>query len=219
MYLSRLTLNRSRRAVQWVARPYRVHQRLALACGGPSTATGTATGPERLLFRIEVDRERATILVQSLTRPDWDAAFGDFPVLAREPECKEVTWPLIAGQILAFRLRANPTRRHVCDGPQGDGRKRRVGITDEGEQLAWLARKGEQAGFRLLGAQVRQEGQVADAQTSGSERRAMTFLSVQFDGALQVADAERLQAALAGGIGTGKGLGFGLLSLAPLRMG
>ena len=28
----------------------------------------------------------------------------------------------------------------MCDGPDQDGRKRRVGITDEMEQLAWLAR-------------------------------------------------------------------------------
>ncbi len=224
MYLTRLTLNQSRRALQWVARPYRVHQRLSMACGIASPAPWGATGdgapsPERLLFRIDADRDATTILMQTPSRPDWAAAFGDFPVLASPPECKEIAMAPANGQILAFRLRANPTRRLVCDGPKGDGKKRRVGISDETEQLAWLARKGEQAGFRLLRAQVRQDGKVEDKRTSGAESRAMTFMSVQFDGALQVADVGRLQAALASGIGTGKGLGFGLLSLAPLRGG
>ncbi len=224
MYLSRLTLNHSRRALQWVARPYRVHQRLSMACGIPSPAPWGPTGdgapfPERLLFRIDADRDATTILMQTPSRPDWAAAFGDFPVLASPPECREIAWAPANGEILPFRLRANPTRRHVCDGPEQDGKKRRVAITDETEQLAWLARKGEQAGFRLLRAQVRQDGMIKDTQTSGEVPRGMTFYSVQFDGALQVADAKILQTALAAGIGTGRALGFGLLSLPPPRGG
>ncbi len=222
MYLSRLTLNRSRQAVQWVARPYRVHQRLCLACGTASPVLGEeegATQPprERLLFRIDADRDRTTILVQSPGEPDWAAAFGEFPVLQGAPLTKPVDWPLQEGQILAFRLRANPTRRKVCSAPEGDGRKRRIGITDEIEQLAWLVRKGEAAGFRLLRAQVRQDGLLKDTQTSGAEHQALALLSVQFDGVLQVAHPDHLRSALAGGIGSGKGLGFGLLSLAPVR--
>jgi CRISPR system Cascade subunit CasE len=38
--------------------------------------------------------------------------------------------------------------------------------------------------------------------------------AVTFDGLLRVTDPEALLAALAGGIGSGKGFGFGLLSLA-----
>ena len=41
------------------------------------------------------------------------------------------------------------------------------------------------------------------------------FLAVQFDGVLQVTDPDKLVAAVETGIGSAKGFGFGLLSLAP----
>jgi CRISPR system Cascade subunit CasE len=231
MYLSQLTLTRSRQALMWVARPYRVHQRLCLAFGDePSPAPRGDAPPSapsappagglagRVLFRIESNRDRTKILVQSPGPPDWAAAFGDLPVLAEAPQCKRVDWQLGDRQLLAFRLRANPTRRKTCDPAEGgDGRKRRIGITDELEQLAWLARKGEASGFRVLRAQVRQDGLLQDTQTSAAEHRTLSLLSVQFDGILQVADAERLHGALATGIGAAKALGFGLLSLGPVR--
>jgi CRISPR system Cascade subunit CasE len=205
MYLSKLILNRSRAALLWTARPYRVHQRLCLAFA--------AAQEPRLLFRIEAERDQTFILVQSHSAPDWAAAFADFPALAGAPTCKPVEWPLRLGQILAFRLRANPTaRKHLPDNS-----KKRVGLNDELEQLAWLGRKAEAAGFRVLRVQARQDGLLEDTQTSADERRTLALLSVQFDGALQVVDPEWLQAALASGIGSAKGLGFGLLSLAPLR--
>jgi CRISPR system Cascade subunit CasE len=50
---------------------------------------------------------------------------------------------------------------------------------------------------------------------SAEETHPLCLLAVRFDGLLQVADPARLQAALRQGIGSGKGLGFGLLSLAP----
>jgi len=47
------------------------------------------------------------------------------------------------------------------------------------------------------------------------DERRMRFVSAQFDGILQVREPELLLKALRNGIGSGKGLGFGLLSLAP----
>jgi CRISPR system Cascade subunit CasE len=40
------------------------------------------------------------------------------------------------------------------------------------------------------------------------------LLAIQFEGLLQVTDPDRLQHTVQQGIGSGKGLGFGLLSLA-----
>jgi CRISPR system Cascade subunit CasE len=45
----------------------------------------------------------------------------------------------------------------------------------------------------------------------------MRFVSAQFDGILQVVDVDKMHAAIANGIGSAKGFGFGLLSLAPVR--
>jgi len=43
-------------------------------------------------------------------------------------------------------------------------------------------------------------------------------LAVTFDGILRVTDPELFTQTLAQGVGTAKGLGFGLLSLAPPRV-
>ena len=203
MYLSKLTLNTSRRALFWAARPYRVHQRLLMAC------------PEepRLLYRLEQAEDRNIILVQTQEEPDWEAAFADFPVLAAPPLCKTWEFQPQTGQLLAFRLRANPTARKRL----ADGSKKRVGLKDEEEQMAWLARKGQDAGFRLLHADARQEQAAVDDKVAEGRPHHMQWLAVQFDGLLQVTDSQRLHAALSAGIGSGKGFGFGLLSLAPAR--
>ena len=45
----------------------------------------------------------------------------------------------------------------------------------------------------------------------------LKFLSVQFDGILQVIEPKRFRKTLVEGIGSGKAYGFGLLSIAPAR--
>jgi len=210
MYLSKLTLNRSRRAMLWSARPYRVHQRLCMACGDDP----------RLLFRIEATPGGTVILAQTHHMPRWDAAFAEFPVLSGEPLVKEVDWPLREGQVLSFRLRANPTKR-LCHGHDGEGRPRnnvRVPLYAEEEQRAWLERKEDAAGFRSLRVDVRREPPPVEAVSGkGGASHQVKLASAQFDGLLVVTDPVRLRAALAAGIGSAKGFGFGLLSLGPPR--
>lgn len=208
MYLSQLNLNRTRRAMLWWAQPYRVHQRLCMACGDDA----------RLLFRIEAGPAGAVVLAQTHGEPHWEAAFAEFPVLGEEPRVKPVDWPLRTGQVLAFRLRANPTKR-LCHGVNGKGEpcdNVRVPLYKEGEQRAWLARKAEAAGFVPVRVDVRRDPPLVDTVRGAvGESRRLTLASAQFDGLLAVTDPERLRAALEAGIGTAKGFGFGLLSLGP----
>ena len=210
MYLSKLILNRSRRAMFWSARPYRVHQRLCMACGDDP----------RLLFRLEATPDATIILAQTHHEPDWGKAFSAFPVLVEEPRVKLVEWPLREGQVLSFRLHANPTRR-LCHGHDQEGRPRdnvRVPLYAEEEQRAWLARKGEGAGFRPLRVDVRRDPPLVEtvAHEPGTTHR-LKLASTQFDGLLVVTDPERLRAALEAGIGSAKAFGYGLLSLGPPR--
>ena len=206
MYLSKLTLNYSRRAILWAAQPYRVHQRLRMAC----------PDDPRLLFRLDQAGDEVFILTQTRQAPDWDAAFGEFPVLAETPLCKSLDWKPQADQMLAFRLRANPTMRIMHD-KQGQRIKKgkRIGLGKEQEQRAWLTRKGEQGGFGVLRCQVRQLGLIRVARRAPKSR--IQLLAVQFDGLLQVRDPQLMAATLASGIGSAKGMGFGLLSVAPTR--
>lgn len=44
-----------------------------------------------------------------------------------------------------------------------------------------------------------------------------TLFAVLFEGVLQVTDPDKLRIAVGAGIGSAKGFGFGLLSLAPVR--
>ncbi len=205
MYLSRLTLNFSRMAVLWVSNPYRVHQRLRMACGDDS----------HLLFRIEENAQGVNqILVQSQNEPGWKKAFDDFPVLLRLPECKLFMPQLYPGTSYRFRLLANPTVKKTID---GNLNKARLGLLHEEDQQKWLCRKIEAAGSTILASRTLPHGFQHSRKNPAKDENQQTHFAVLFEGVLQVKDVSQLQAALEAGIGSAKGYGFGLLSLAPVR--
>jgi CRISPR system Cascade subunit CasE len=217
MYLSRLILNpRSRRAQREIADLYQLHRSLMRAFPGD-----LQEGDERVLFRLEADARGGApaVLLQSWLEPKWDwlSDAGARGYLLRPPETKAFDLRLAAGQVLAFRLRANPTVKHWFDDEKGEKRPKRVGLVREEEQIEWLKRKGEQGGFRLLAARAGSESRVGGTihREEESKTHKLTLLAVQFDGLLQVTDPDRLRETVRCGVGSGKGLGFGLLSLAP----
>ena len=199
MYLARLRLNKSRMALGWCANPYRVHQRLAMACPKDS----------RLLFRLEDTPDGMQILMQSHIPPNWDLAFGEFQVLNGAPEFKPINPQLVAGRCYRFRLLANPTVKR-------DGK--RLGLLREQEQRVWLERKLEQAGAKVLGCAVSGRGLQRSQKNPVKEAEPQTHLAVLFQGALLVRDPALVLAAIQNGIGAAKGYGFGLLSLAPAAL-
>lgn len=212
MYLSRLILNpRSRRVQKEIAAPYQMHRSLMRAF-----PDDLQKGTERVLFRLETARTGTlTLLVQSLTLPDWswlaepNARGYLLPVAEPNPAVKSFDLNLAPGQMLAFRLRANPTARRTFD-----DKKRRVGLYREEEQIEWLKRKGEQGGFRLLSARTSGQEDVKGTIYRNEQKHPLKLAAVQFDGLLQVTDPDRLCETVRQGIGSGKALGFGLLSLA-----
>lgn len=224
MYLSRLTLNpRNAQVRAELAHPYQMHRTLSRAFP-PDTfhRARSADDTAGLLFRVdETPRDNIiTVLVQSQIAPDWtylndarDARGHTY--LLRPPESKPFDVKFVAGQRLAFRLRANPTKR--LGKSAGERQGNRVGIYDEKEQLAWLQRKAEQGGFRLIRVIVSRAEYIENRQAIQREHQThdLKLFAVQFDGILQVVDPERLRATLGQGIGSGKAFGFGLLSLAP----
>jgi CRISPR system Cascade subunit CasE len=201
MYLSRLQLNTTRIAVLWASNPYRVHQRLMMACDGDP----------RLLFRIEDTSEGTQILVQSHVAPNWQLALADFAVLRCPPEYKPFDLRLQAGRLYRFRLLANPTVKKKSD----DGKPYRLGLIQEADQLAWLTRKLADAGVTLASCVVMPRGLQHSGKNPAQDANAATHLAVLFEGVLQAQDPERLKALIESGIGSAKGYGFGLLSLAP----
>ncbi len=220
MYLSRLILNpRSRQVRSELADLYEMHRTVM------QSFAGRLEEDERVLFRVDVHPKTGipTLLVQSQHEPDWTflnapgkdylLTEADLPLNIENPAVKTVEVSLRAGQVLAFRLRATPSVKKKREGKE---QGRRMGLLREEEQLAWLGRKLQAAGCVLLSSQVCNDGW-ATGEKKKDDKRQMRLLSVQFDGALRVMDPSALQDALQAGIGSGKGLGFGLLSLAPAR--
>ncbi len=209
MYLTRLILNpRNRRVRKEIADPYQMHRSVMRAF-----PDDLSSDQERVLFRLETPRGGPPVLlVQSHTEPDWswlasdDGARG-YLMVAEDPNphVKSFGLDLEPSQILAFRLRANPTVKR---------NGKRLGLYREEEQLEWVARKAKQSGLRLVSVRTSKEKVMDWVAHRGSREENLRLLSVQFDGLLEVGDPARLRQAVEKGIGSGKGFGFGLLSLA-----
>ncbi|MBV9470704.1 MAG: type I-E CRISPR-associated protein Cas6/Cse3/CasE, partial [Abitibacteriaceae bacterium] len=214
---------------------YQMHRMLAKAFGdGPGEWEAA-----RCLFRVDQrpiaiarEMEAPHLLVQSLALPHWErlTVAGDY--LIGVPEIRESNPQFRAGQRLAFRLRCNPTVKR---------NGKRVGLYQEEERRAWLNRKAQENGFRVLHAVLREAGPqplgeiwrdpgpTADDREplqfrvplKGGDRIDSTrvpnraaFSAAQFDGGLTILDPAVFKDALCAGIGSGKAFGFGLLSLA-----
>ncbi len=218
MYLSRLILNpRSRQVRNELADPYELHRTVCKAFPDANYKDNESTG---ILFRVDLHpRTRIpTLLVQSRQKPDWDFLSTEkknylleesgLPLDVENPAVKEMKLQLRQGQVLAFRLRANPTKRVKENA-------KRMGLLREEEQHAWIRRKLESVGAALVSVNILNEQFTRGKLFIEKEKeKRMNFLSVQFDGILQVEKPDDLVAGIFSGFGSAKGLGFGLLSLA-----
>lgn len=221
MYLSKLILNpRCREARRDAAAPYELHRTLSRAFATPpGTEYRAAHG---VLFRLEPFSHATalpTVLVQSATEPAWNELPEEYLYQRQAPELKRVEPVFSVDQPLQFRLVGNPTRKQKREGHRQGRRVALLGVAESDDLTparAWLARKGEQHGFRVLYATtddfwlgVGRDGRVA--------KNALPLYGVRFDGLLQVTEPDRLSAALRTGIGPAKAFGFGLLSVARPR--
>lgn len=207
MWVSRLMLNpRNSRVQELLADAYARHVFVMHAWKSEEP---------RVLFRVEDYRNEEmsqtqglTLLVQSQTQPDWrwlqKSDWRGVLVSGAEVATKEVALPLVfqEWQYLYFKLRANPTVAR-------DGKH--FGIVRHEEQLKWLRRQGEKAGFTVVEAVARNEGLVQGY--NPDSQHVLKFTAVTFEGAIQVTNPEKINQALASGIGRGKGFGFGMLSV------
>ncbi|GAB1724733.1 MAG: hypothetical protein NTNFB01_36290 [Nitrospira sp.] len=163
------------------------------------------------------------MLVQSRTIPDWDGigvkgwlSHADPPI---DLKSRLKLDALTVGQRFRFRLRANP-----CVTRNG----KRLGLLQLLEQERWIQRKGQSHGFVLpqpysfdssetgqerADVRVSQERMLSGRQHHGNSIR---IFSVLYDGVITVTDADAFVKVLQAGIGHGKALGLGLLSVAPL---
>lgn len=203
MYLSRLLVDPvNRKAHYCLADQYAFHTVLHAAFD--------ADEPPAVLYRIEPERHEGLVhvIVQSVLPPSWTRSgfAGRLPVREIEGP-KHVTLGLEKGQVLRFRLRANPTQFV-------QGKKRvRTGIVREVNQTEWLRRRLMKGGLELHSHQIVNEGMSHIVKRSDAEKHSMSFVSILCDGFLTVSDPDLAVATVQSGIGSGKAFGFGLLSV------
>jgi CRISPR system Cascade subunit CasE len=212
MYLTLLRLNlRARRVQRELANRYELHRSLMQALGAEKPPG------ERLLYRLEEGQVGMQVLVQTQTNPDWSflqsSEFEGYLLSGMEnPQVKTFDPVFVTGQRLIFRLQANPTRREPARKEKVDGKRR--GLYDEAEQLAWLGRRAEMGGFGLCDVRMTNLGMITGLKKGKDQVHHLKLVGVQFDGVLEVADPEAFGERVKAGIGSGKGFGFGLLSVA-----
>lgn len=216
MYLSLLCLNpRSRQVRSELANPYEMHRTIMQAFPD-GLAHSAARKDAGVLYRLDTDARTGALmlLVQSRQQPNWHTLKPGYLAAGCAPQVRELRLRLQAGELLAFRLRANPTRR-IARGDEKNG-GRRVALYKEEDQLNWLARKGAEHGFAVRQVWIsRTDIDRGRMYPDGSDRpRELAWFAARFDGVLEVIDPDKVQQAVFNGIGSGKAFGFGLLSLA-----
>jgi CRISPR system Cascade subunit CasE len=149
------------------------------------------------------------IIVQSRVKPDWGriGLSGWLADADRPLDLSPLLVPaaLKAGRRLRFRLRANP-----CITRAG----KRLGLLQQDEQRVWMERKGTQHGFTLPGVVMISEPRMLKSRKRSGQT--MSIFSTLYDGVIEVVEPEIFLSALRTGIGHGKVMGLGLISIAPM---
>jgi CRISPR system Cascade subunit CasE len=163
------------------------------------------------------------ILVQSNASPNWDGVGVNGWLVKADPPIdlngRLKLGQLKVGQKFRFRLRGNPC---VCRGGK------RLGLLRQEEQEAWIEKQGQAHGFALpffpsldfsnaspkrIDVKIGQERMLHGRQHGGN---AISIFSVLYDGVLSVTEVEKFKEALRTGIGHGKSMGLGMLSVFPV---
>ena len=237
MYLSRIVLNaRSHVARGWLADCHALHR--MIMSGFPSLQGDSARAALGVLYRVEAMNEPPSIplLVQSKFEPNWRFETDAVAAIDRAKPLDQLLERIEARQRYRFRLRASPSRRvhrrAALEPDAESGRLRaeraeaigkRVELLREEDQVAWLQRRAEAAGFSLVATHLAPNLDVLELQLSSDVKltgrrldQRLSLGTVLFEGVLEVANADLFRDAVVNGIGPGKAFGCGLLSLSHL---
>ena len=203
MFLSKLTLNPQHpQARRDLGDAYEMHRTLARAF-----VADASTPPRRFLWRLERSvhaNPSSILLVQSEWLADWNYLESTSGYAGKIHGNKPVNLEKLVeiGARYRFRLLANPTITR---------NGKRYGLAKEVDQHAWLTRQGEKHGFSV-GAYVRMGNERIQAR-QGSKGNRIVLHTVLFEGLMLATDPTNLRQAVGAGLGHGKALGLGLLSL------
>ena len=226
MYLSRVALSLSSLSdMAFVSSPYKIHAAVEQAFAPDATREGE---DGRILWRLDEapgNPNEMWLYVMSPEKPDLAHICEQVgkPVSWVTKDYAPVLERIKEGQLWQFRLKANPVRKVLVD----KGRRERAGVVGsiqghvtEAQQRAWLLDRSEAQGFRIA-----QTGEGFDRLTVSHRRRerfkrhgdVVTLTTAQYDGILEVADADAFRHVLGFGMGRARGFGCGLMTIAPVR--
>jgi CRISPR system Cascade subunit CasE len=222
MYLTKISLNpRNPNARRDWKHAYEFHRTLRTSLNGELT-DGDRQPKQRLLFFLDNDKGEA--LVQTETNLPFSAKLPEGYALRVQSKAFEPTF--YKGQLLRFRLLANPTQCLKANGkrtplwtkrkPEWTTEQRlKAEMDDRASWKTWIERKAEHGGFRVLDVQMQHDTLKAQ-QSEAKNRNETTHLSVLFEGVLEIVTPDTFIETLKQGIGASKGFGFGMMQLAPL---
>jgi len=201
---------------------YAWHKRLWEDCftNDPDAKRDFLTRIDQLerMFRLWILAKRKPV------RPQWCPPDG-FAL-------KEIAASFLSHRHYAFDLRANPVKTIVQRGPNGEtllrsnGKRKhgkRVPLVKPEELRAWIDRKADAGGFRIVKDKPLDIGRLVENhfRKKGKKNRKEQSAyhgGAQFRGTLEVTDPEKFVETYYSGIGSAKSFGFGLLLLAPINL-
>lgn len=205
MFLSRIPLDRyNRNTLRALSSPSIFHGAVE------SSFTG---GRKRNLWRIDCLGNQLYMLLLSDCVPDLSSLclqFGQEELSFETKSYDGLLDRIKTGDKWRFRLTANPTKS-VSD-PKNEKRGKVVAHITTDFQKKWLVEKSEKNGFSVTENSFDVvESRWARFYKKGS--KAISLLSVTYEGILEVTDADIFKNALINGIGRGKAYGMGLLTV------
>lgn len=228
MYLSRVPLSLTNLdAIAFVSSPYKVHAAVEQAFASDAVREGERG---RILWRLDEapgNEYEAWLYVVSPDKPDF-THICDQVVSAASPtwvtkDYRPVLDRVSEGQLWQFRLKANPVRKVLVD----KGRRGRAGVVGtlqghvtEAQQRAWLVNRAEAHGFSIARTEEGFERLVVSHRRREQFKRrgnVVTLSTAQYDGVLEVTDADAFRHTLGFGMGRARGFGCGLMTVAPIR--
>ncbi|WP_433580623.1 type I-E CRISPR-associated protein Cas6/Cse3/CasE [Nocardia brasiliensis] len=195
---------------------------------------------ERVLWRLEHETpHRGVLLVLSRSRPSWDHIIEQAGWTGAEVQQAAVRsyLPLLDrvadGVLFRFKVRASPTyasrqpselstaQQRRLDGPRPRG-VRLPHLTEEGQRTWFLDRATPKWGFAIesdySGAQlftITERQRVSFRKRRDAGHR-VTLHTATYEGVLRIVDAEKARHCFLQGVGTARGYGCGLVSIAPM---
>ncbi|MST56312.1 type I-E CRISPR-associated protein Cas6/Cse3/CasE [Pyramidobacter sp. SM-530-WT-4B] len=174
-----------------------MHRNLMSAFGGMARAENS------LLYRLVPRKDSVDLYLSSEKCPHAEALGKNGFTVVAQRSLDPLKKIFVAGSRWRFDLVAMPGKKENSERKNS----RRVFLRTPEERAAWLTRKGEQNGFRVLGVQEWGESNVWGSRGDSP----LSFVSVHFSGVLEVTDSGRFWSGYCHGIGAERAYGMGML--------